>query len=66
MTPPTHGAAARTLGAQPAGGPRCLFCGTSLEDEGPAFMDHIAEASSCRVAHQEWINRLDEDRLGGG
>lgn len=49
-------------GSRPA---RCMFCEAALDDEGAAFIDHIARYDTCRTAYQAWLENLDQDRAGG-
>lgn len=60
-----HKAAPRTLGQPTPEGPRCLFCGADLVDEGPAFVEHVDSSPPCKSSYDEWLARLGEDRSGG-
>jgi len=45
---------------------RCMFCQTPLRDEGPAWIDHVAQSQACADAYESWLDNLDYDRHGGG
>jgi hypothetical protein len=45
---------------------RCMFCHAPLDNEGPAFVDHIRTSPDCEAAYEAWLQHLDEDRSGGG
>ena len=42
----------------------CPFCGARLPDGGPGFMDHVAEADTCRERFEAWRERVAEDIAG--
>lgn len=44
---------------------RCMFCEAPLEDEGPAFIDHVRANAACREAYEAWLDNLDMDRPSG-
>lgn len=50
----------------PAEDPRCMFCQEPVSQRGEAYYDHLQSNDACHRAWEEWQERLDEDRKGGG
>ena len=42
----------------------CPFCGAALSDGGGGFMDHIADAETCRERFLAWREQVRDD-IGG-
>lgn len=56
----------QALGTVPDGDVRqCMFCSQPIANRHAAFIDHVRDKVACREAYQAWLERLDEDRLGG-
>ncbi|MCU4972848.1 hypothetical protein OB955_08850 [Halobacteria archaeon AArc-m2/3/4] len=43
---------------------RCPFCETSLANGGSAFIRHVEDRETCRVAFESWRGRVASD-IGG-
>lgn len=48
-----------------SGPERCPFCGASLADGGPAFMDHLGRHSACEKGFEAWRDQVTDDIAGG-
>ena len=64
--PNENGMQAEAIGSAPPAEATCMFCHTSLKDEGEAFMVHLDQSRDCRDMYRSWLANLDMDRPGGG
>lgn len=42
----------------------CPFCGATLTDPGPGFMDHVDDSTTCNERFQAWLEGIRDD-IGG-
>lgn len=48
-----------------SGPEQCPFCGSSLADGGPAFVDHLGRSPACEAGFDAWREQVTDDIAGG-
>lgn len=43
---------------------QCPFCGVSIDDGGPGFIEHVEAAGECAVAFSRWREGISGDVAG--